>query len=97
MDVFFFALMAHDQTGRKSHVRKRLVQVPSHAEAGAATHPGIYIILKTVIQIAGTSGRTRRFQADNLCEVLVGDSGKSVAQLENLLPSRLFHRRKDSN
>ena len=92
MDVFFLALVAHDQTGRKSHVPKSLVQVPGHAEAGAATHPRIYVVLETVIQVAGTSGRTRRFQTDNFREVLVGDGGKPVAQLENLLPTFLFHK-----
>lgn len=86
MDILFLALVAHDKARIQSHVFKHLVQVPSHAEAGSAAHPGVYIVLKTVVQFLRGSRTPRGFQTDNLRQVLVGNFGQLVADVLNLFP-----------
>jgi hypothetical protein len=95
MDVSFLALVAHHKPWRKPHVLEGLVKVPGHAEAGAAAHPRIYVILETVIQVPRTGGAARLFQTDNLREVLVGYTRELIAQVQNLLPNVLVHKEKN--
>jgi len=84
MDVALFALVTHDKTRFKAHVRERLVEVPRHAEAGAAAHPGVDIVLIAIVKLAGAGGAPRLFQTDDFRQVLVGDVRNLVAEVNDL-------------
>jgi hypothetical protein len=71
--------------------------VPRHAETRTAAHPGIDIVLVAIVEVACRSGAARRFKAYDFREVLVRDVREPVTQVENLLPGRGFHERKDRN
>ncbi|MBR6454552.1 MAG: hypothetical protein IKS97_08285 [Fibrobacter sp.] len=76
--------MAHDKTRLEAHVGKRLVEVPRHAETGAAAHPGIDIVLVTVVKFACAGGAPRLFEADDFRQILVGDVRNLVAEIDDL-------------
>lgn len=83
MDVALFALVSHDKTRLEAHVGQRLVEVPRHAETGAAAHPGIDIVLVTVVKFACAGGAPRLFEADDFCQILVGDVRNLVAEIDD--------------
>ena len=95
VNVAFLALVAHHETGMQSHISKRLVQVPCHAETRTAAHPRIDIVPVAIIEIPCSGGAARRFQAYDFREVLVRHVREFVTQVENLLPGRGFHKEKD--
>ena len=84
VDVAFLALMTHHKTRLETHIRERLVQVPRHAEAGAAAHPGVDIVLIAIVKLAGAGGAPRLFQTDDFRQVLVGDVRNLVAEVDDL-------------
>ena len=84
VDIAFFTFMSHHKTRLETHIRKRLVQVPCHAEAGAPAHPRIDIILVAIVKLAGASGAPRLFQTDDFRQVLVGDVRNLVAEIDDL-------------
>ena len=91
MDIPFLALVAHHQSWRKPHIPKHLIQVPCHAKAGTATHPGVYIILEAIIELLRGSGTSRGFQTNNLRQVLVGNFGQLITDVLNLFPQFGLH------
>ena len=84
VDIALFAFVAHHKTRLETHIRERLVQVPRHAEAGAAAHPRINIILVAIIKLAGAGGAPRLFQTDDFRQILVGDVRNLVAEIDDL-------------
>jgi len=91
VNVLLDSLVAHDQTGIQAHVAKTLVQMPCHAEASTATHPGVHIILVAIVQVAGTSGATRSVKTYYLGQVLIRHVGELVAKIRNFLPGGRVH------
>ena len=84
MDVALFALVAHDQARFKAHIRERLVKVPRHAKAGAATHPTINVILVAIIEFTGSGRTPRLFQTDDFRQILVSDVRDLIAEVYDL-------------
>lgn len=84
MDVPFFALVSHDKTRLEAHIGEGLIEMPRHAEACAAAHPRINVILVAVVEFAGASGATRLFEANNFRQILVGDIRNLVAEINHL-------------
>ena len=84
MDVPFFALMAHDKARFKTHVCKRLVEMPRHTETCAAAHPGIDIVLVAIVEFARAGGAPRLFQTDDFRQILVGDVRDLIAEVHDL-------------
>ena len=92
MDIPLLALVAHHEPRVQPHIAQALVQVPCHAEARAAAHPGIDIVLVAVVEVARRGRTAGRFQAYNFREVLIRHVREPVAQVENLLPRSRFHK-----
>ena len=84
VDVALFAFVAHHKTRLETHIRERLVQVPCHAKAGAAAHPGVDIVLIAIVKLAGAGGAPRLFQTDDFRQILVGDVRNLVAEIDDL-------------
>ena len=84
MDVPFFAFVSHDKTRFEAHVRKRLIEVPRHAETCAAPHPRINVVLVAVVEFTSTGGATRLFEANDFRQILVGDVRNLVAEINHL-------------
>ena len=84
MDVSLFALVPHDKPRLETHIGKRLVKVPRHAEAGAATHPRIDIVLVAIVKFTGASRTPRLFETDDFRQILVGDVRNLIAEIDDL-------------
>ena len=84
MDVPFFALVPHDKTRLEAHVRERLIKMPCHAEACAAAHPRINIVLVAVVELAGPGRTPGLFKADDFRQIFVGDVRNLVAEIDDL-------------